>query len=57
MSQIPDDTPTQDPALPQPKRRSRGSKLLEFVLWIALSFLVAWVLVQNVDSILPANNF
>jgi hypothetical protein len=42
--------------LPRP-RRSRASKLLEFLFWIALAFLTAWILVQNIESILPANNF
>ena len=38
-------------------RRSRASKLLEFLFWIALAFLTAWILVQNIETILPANNF
>lgn len=40
-----------------PRRRSRTSKLLEFLFWIALAFLTAWILVQNIETILPANNF
>jgi hypothetical protein len=56
MSQNPNETPTQ-PAPTPPKRRSRRSKLIEFVLWVALAFLVAWIMIQNADSILPANNF
>ena len=39
------------------RRRSRASKLLEFLFWIALAFLTAWILVQNIESILPANSF
>ena len=39
------------------RRRSRTSKLLEFLFWIALAFLTAWILVQNIETILPANNF
>lgn len=56
MTQPPEETPTQT-STPQPKRRSRRSKLIEFALWVALAFLVAWIMIQNVDSILPANNF
>ena len=42
---------------PEPKRRSWSSKLLEFLFWIAIAVITAYVLIQNVDSILPANNF
>ena len=41
----------------EPKRRSWSSKLLELVLWVAVALITAWVLIQNVDRILPANNF
>ena len=57
MSQIPEETPPQASPPQQSKRRSRRSKLIEFVLWVALAFLVAWIMIQNADSILPANNF
>ena len=40
-----------------PGRRSRTSKLLEFLFWIALAFLTAWILVQNIESIFSANSF
>ena len=39
------------------KRRSWTSKLLEFAFWIALALVTAWVLIENVNTILPANNF
>ena len=41
----------------KPRRRSRTSKLLELLFWLALSVLVAWILIQNIESILPANSF
>jgi hypothetical protein len=41
----------------EPRRRSRASKFLEFLFWIALAFFTAWVLVQNIETILPANSF
>ena len=47
------ETPTDS----QPRRRSRVSKLIEFLFWVGLALLTAWILIQNVDSILPANNF
>ena len=45
------------PREPQPKRRSRASKILEFLFWLALAFFVAWMMVQNIERILPANSF
>lgn len=56
MSETPTQTPPQAPPS-QPKRRSRRSRFLEFLFWIALSFLVAWLMIQNIESILPANSF
>ena len=56
MSETPTETPRQAPPS-QPKRRSRRSRFLEFLFWIALAVLVAWLMIQNVDSILPANSF
>lgn len=41
----------------RPRRRSRVSKILEFLFWIALAFLTAWVLILNTERILPANSF
>lgn len=38
-------------------RRSWSSRLLELAFWIAIALVTAWVLIQNVDRILPANNF
>jgi len=40
-----------------PKRRSVVSKVLEFAFWVAVALVTAWVLIQNVERILPANNF
>ena len=43
---------------PQPTgRRPLRNKLLELLFWIALAFLVAWLMIQNVNTILPADNF
>lgn len=39
------------------KRRPLRSKLLELALWFAVALITAWILIQNVDRILPANNF
>ena len=39
------------------KRRSWSSRLLELLFWIAVALVTAWVLIENVDRILPANNF
>ena len=33
------------------------TKLLEFLFWVAIAVITAYVLIQNVDRILPANNF
>ena len=52
----PQESERQPVELPR-RRRSRASKLLEFLFWIALAFLTAWILVQNIESILPANSF
>ena len=38
-------------------KRSRGSKLIEFLFWVALAVLTAWLMIQNIERILPANNF
>ena len=40
----------------EPKRRSWSSRLLEFLFWVEISVITAYVLIQNVDRILPANN-
>ena len=45
-----------DPSYEKPKR-SRTSKLLEFLFWAALALLTAWIMIANTDTILPANNF
>ena len=45
-----------DDRIDKPKR-SRGSKLLELLIWIAISILTAWLMIQNIETILPANNF
>lgn len=39
------------------RRRSRGSKIAEFLFWTAVALLTAWILIQNIERILPANNF
>jgi len=41
----------------EPKRRSVVSKLLELAFWAAVALITAWVLIENVERILPANNF
>ena len=46
-----------EPRIEEKPRRSRASKLLEFLFWIALAVLTAWIMIQNVESILPANSF
>jgi len=46
-----------DPRNIEPKRRSAVAKLLELLFWAAVALLTAWVLIQNVERILPANNF
>ena len=40
-----------------PKKRSRRSRLVELLFWILVALATAWILIQNVDTILPANNF
>lgn len=39
------------------RRRSRVSKTLEFLFWIAIAIATAWVLILNTERILPANSF
>ena len=39
------------------KKRSWSSRILEFAFWIAVALVTAWVLIENVNTILPANNF
>ena len=41
----------------EPKRRSVVSKLLELAFWAAIALITAWILIENVERILPANNF
>ncbi|MBW3594019.1 MAG: hypothetical protein KY391_00455 [Actinobacteria bacterium] len=41
----------------EPKRRSVVSKLLELLFWAAIAVITAWVLIENIERILPANNF
>ena len=33
------------------------NKVLEFLFWAAIAFLTAWLMIQNIETILPANNF
>ena len=33
------------------------NKYVEFLLWTAVAFLTAWLMIQNIEIILPANNF
>lgn len=42
---------------PRARRRPWSSRLLELALWLAISLLTAWILIQNIETILPANNF
>ena len=46
-----------EPPVQDKPRRSRVSKLLELLFWIALAVLTAWIMIQNIESILPANSF
>ena len=39
------------------QKRSRTSKLLEFFFWVALAVATAWFMIENIERILPANNF
>lgn len=41
----------------EPKRRSVVSKLLELAFWAVVALITAWVLIENIERILPANNF
>ena len=47
----------QDSPIVEPKRRTVISKLLELAFWVAVALITAWVLIENVERILPANNF
>ena len=38
-------------------QRSLRSKLIELVIWVAIALLTAWLMIQNIETILPANNF
>ena len=40
----------------KPKRSAR-SKLIEFLVWVAIALLTAWLMIENIETILPANNF
>lgn len=40
----------------RPKRSFR-SKLVEFLIWAAIAILTAWLMIENIETILPANNF
>ena len=48
---------SEQPAPPEPKRRSVASKLLELLFWTAIAVGTAWLMIENINSILPANNF
>jgi hypothetical protein len=49
---------TPAPATPAPRRkRSRRARLLELLFWVLVALATAWIMIQNVDTILPANNF
>ena len=39
------------------KLRSAASKLLELLLWAAIAVATAWLMIENIETILPANNF
>jgi len=41
----------------EPKRRSVAARLLELAFWVAVALGTAWILIENVERILPANNF
>ncbi len=45
-----------DERLTSPKR-STISKVLEFLFWAGIAFLTAWLMIENINTILPANNF
>ncbi len=47
----------EEPRRVEPKRRSVVSRLLELAFWAAIALITAWVLIENVERILPANNF
>ena len=32
-------------------------KFAEFMMWTAVAFLTAWLMIQNIERILPANSF
>ena len=38
-------------------KRSLRSKLFELAIWVAIALLTAWLMIQNIETILPANNF
>ncbi len=48
---------SEDSPVTQPKRRPVWAKLLELAFWVAVALVTAWVLIQNIETILPANNF
>lgn len=39
------------------KRRSVASKMLELLFWVAVAIATAWLMIENIETILPANNF
>ena len=45
------------PPPPTRRRRPIGRRLLELLFWIAVAVGTAWLMIENVNTILPANNF
>lgn len=39
------------------RKRSLRSKVIELLIWAAIAVLTAWLMIQNIEAILPANNF
>ena len=33
------------------------NKVLELLFWAAVALLTAWIMIQNIERILPANSF
>ena len=47
----------EQPTRTEPKRRSVMSKVLELLFWVAVAVGTAWLMIENINTILPANNF
>ena len=38
-------------------KRSRTSKLLELLFWVGLAIVTAWLMIENIETILPGTEF